>query len=93
MHTAATALALTGSDQQAVTGPGTFRGLTLNETASSAAEVRVYDGTDATGTLLASVALTADGSADLDLPAGRRFATGLWVDIVAGTVVGSVFLG
>lgn len=86
-----TAITLTGSDQQAWAGPGTYRGVVVRETAGSAASVRVHDGTSAAGPLVAVVDLVADASADLDHAVGRRCADGLFVD-VTGSVAGSIFI-
>jgi hypothetical protein len=94
MTPAAAPRALTGSDQQVVTGPATYRGYSLRETASAAAVVRVWDGTSAAGTLLDTVALAADGSAQAWHDGGGiRAASGVFVEVVSGAVEGSVRIG
>lgn len=86
--------ALTGSDQTVITaggGPGRYYGFTIRETAGLEATVRIYDGTSAAGTLLDSVQLIADESArEWYGPQGVQYQNGIYVDVVAGTVEGSV---
>ena len=90
----ARAVALTGSDQLVTTGPGAYRGFSLRETSGAAvATVRVYDGTSAAGTLLESVSLTASESAREWYDDGIRCDTGIYIDVVAGAVEGSVRIG
>lgn len=90
---AAGSVALTGSDQQAFSGPCVYRGIVARETAASTAVVRVYDGTSTSGVLIGQVTLAANGDSD------RWYETGIWcpggvfVDIVSGAVVGSVRVG
>lgn len=72
-------------------GPGTFAGIVVRETGASTAEVRVYDGTDNTGTLLDAVKLTS-GQVVAGHGIAVAFVTGLYVDVVSGTVAGTVFV-
>jgi hypothetical protein len=75
-------------------GPGVLRGYTLRETAGQTATVTVYDGTSAAGTIIATVALAANGSATVMSDTGVRFDAGAFCDVAGtGTVVGSVFIG
>lgn len=87
------AVALTASDQGVFTGQTTYYGICLRETAAAVASVRVYDGTSATGTLIDVVSLAASGSFSVMHPHGIRCYLGIYVDIVAGTVEGSIRLG
>jgi hypothetical protein len=81
-----------------VTGAGvvlgtacTFRGLTLSSAAG--ATVNVYDNASAaSGTVVASVILGANGNAHIDIADGVRCENGLYLD-TAGTLVGSVRYG
>ena len=89
------AYALTGSDQLVFTGVGWYGGFSVRETAAAAASIRVYDGTSATGTLLDTIALAANESARENYTGNGmlQFSNGVYVDIVSGTVEGSVRLG
>jgi hypothetical protein len=95
----ATPVALTGNDQQvwpasgAAQAVGTYKGVTLRETAGAAAVVRIYDGTSAAGTLLDTIALAASQSVSLDYPEGIAVRTGIYVSKVSGAFEGSVRLG
>lgn len=85
------AVALTGSDQVVSATPSHLMGVTVRETAGSTAAVRVYDNASAaSGTILAVVALTANASQTIDFAVPVRAIAGLYVDIVSGTVEGSV---
>ncbi|MEV6798536.1 hypothetical protein AB0M91_09330 [Micromonospora rifamycinica] len=86
-----TALALTGTNQTAATGPAVYCGYAL--LADTAAVVRIWDGTSATGTLLDVVALADDASANAWYTGGLRAAQGVFVEVVSGTVSGSVRIG
>jgi len=86
-----TPVALTGSDQLVYSGHVIYAGITVRETAAAPATVRVFDGTSATGTLLATIGLAAGQSVDLDHVRGIRAALGVYVD-VTGAVEGSVRL-
>ena len=70
------------TDGSAYTGAGVLGGVVL-QSGSDAAAVRVYDGTDATGTLLCALAVAAaNTSTDWTAPdEGVRFGTGLYVDL------------
>lgn len=94
MHTLpATGTALPAVDGQLVTGHGSFRGVVVRETAGSTAGIRIYDGTSASGVLLADVVLAANASDSVDLPTGRAYRVGLFLDVVSGTVAGTFFVG
>lgn len=90
----ATAVALTGSDQQITTGISGYRGFAIRETVGAAAVVQVFDNASAnSGTLLDTIALAANGSASQLYSDGVRAAAGIRVHIVSGTVEGSVRIG
>lgn len=74
-------------------GAGFYAGFSLRETAGAAAVVRLWDNTSAAGKLIATIALPASSSKDFSVPAGVAFATGLFAEIVSGTVEGSVYIG
>lgn len=57
------------------TGPCTFRGLSIGSTAGAA--VVVYDNTAASGTVLASFTLAANGFQHIDLVGGARCDNGI----------------
>lgn len=87
-------VALTGSDQTVLAAAGVYRGLTVRETAGAAAALRVYDHASvASGTLLETVSLAANGSVQLLYSAGIWAVNGIYVDIVSGAVEGSIRVG
>lgn len=77
----------------AIAGRGTFRGFTVRETAAAAATVVVHDGASATGAILAAITLPASGSQTVLDPEGVWFTDGVFVEVVSGTVAGSIFVG
>lgn len=72
------------------TGNCTYRGLSIGSTAG--ATVVVYDGTSATGTVLASFTLAANGFQHIDIPGGVRCNTGIHLTASAA-VQGHVRIG
>tara|TARA_A100001037_G_scaffold98297_1_gene89735 strand:+ start:4083 stop:4382 length:300 start_codon:yes stop_codon:yes gene_type:complete len=87
---APSATALTGSDQQVVTGDGVFYGGCF-ASASDTKTVDIYDGTDNTGVKLAALSLASGGIENLSLSTGIAFTTGLYIDVGgSGTLTGSV---
>lgn len=90
----AIAVALTGSDQTVFTGEGHYFGFTIRETAGSTATVRIHDNTANSGTILDTIQLAPNESArEWYGPQGILLRTGIRVDIVSGTVEGSVRYG
>jgi hypothetical protein len=80
---AATANITTATSTLVHTGAGTFLGISVN-TAHSGAQAVVYDGTDDTGAVLGTFALTTQGP--INTPgAGLPFTTGLFVVTTGGT--------
>lgn len=71
-------------------GPCTFRGLALFSTAG--ATVTVYDGTSATGLVLAKFTLAANGDRAIDIADGARCDLGLHV-VTTAAVEGHVRVG
>ncbi|GLY55216.1 hypothetical protein [Lentzea sp. NBRC 102530] len=92
---AATAIALTGSDQVVSARPAFYRGAAISETAGSTAVVRIYDNASAaSGTLLATIRLAANETFDVLFDGfGVRAVSGIYVDVVSGAVEGSIRLG
>lgn len=74
------------------TGPATYRGLSVRDTSNAANTVRVYDGVDNTGTVLATFELGALASALDNVDDGVWANTGLYFE-AAGAVEGSVRVG
>ncbi|MCT2276319.1 MULTISPECIES: hypothetical protein [Micromonospora] len=93
MSVAATPVALTGADQSVSAGPATYRGYSLAATA--AAVVKVWDNPSAaSGTLLDTITLGANASLQAWYGSGGlRAARGVFVQVVSGTVEGSVRIG
>jgi hypothetical protein len=90
----ATPVALTGSNQAVSATPAAYRGFTIRETAGAVAVVRIWDNASAaSGVVLEEISLAANESArELYLP-GVWAANGVFVQVVSGTVVGSVRIG
>lgn len=90
----ATGLALAAGEM--VGGPGHFRGITMHVTGAAAAKVRIWDNASTgSGLILGTWELTASGAGsfvDLMYTPGRQFTKGLFLDLVTGTVEGSVFI-
>lgn len=77
----------------AIAGQGAFRGFTVRETAGAAAVVVIHDGASATGAVLGAITLPAAGSQTVMDDEGVWYTTGVFVEVVSGTVSGSVFVG
>lgn len=88
----AVALASGTGNVQATSGPTLLHAYSVRENAATAAAatVRIYDGTDNTGTLVASIELAADASETVGFGAPVRCANGVFVERVAGTTEGSL---
>ncbi|UUV34383.1 hypothetical protein NQK81_13310 [Amycolatopsis roodepoortensis] len=73
--------------------PCTFRGLSIRDTSGAVNVVDLFDNASAaSGTVVATVALAANGHAHVNVPDGVRCVNGLWLQ-AAGAVVGSVWTG
>lgn len=92
MTAQATAVNVTGTGA-VFAGPCTFRGFYLNS--GVAQTVTIYDNASAaSGTVLAQFTASAAGQAFQESPAdGIRCANGIFVNVSAGAVVGSVRVG
>ena len=75
----------TNASTQVKKGPGILMGLSVN-TAGSAWEATIYDGTSASGTLLYTVSLDTVGPITFPM---TIFNTGLFI-LTSGTTAGSV---
>ena len=82
--------ALTGSDQTVLSGGGIFFGGTFTETGGSTAGCILYDNTANSGTILAKVALAANGITHINFANGLAVTTGIRVDITSGAIAGSI---
>lgn len=89
----AKAVALTGSDQGITLNTrARYKGFAIRETGGATAVVRIYDNTAASGTLIDTISLTS-GESRSEFLHGEGIAlqtTGLYVDIVSGSVEGSI---
>ena len=87
-----TITALTGSDQQAVTGSTILMGFAVLDAAASTVEVRIYNGTSNSGDLVA-VAKPDDTKHEQFWfgPNGVHCPDGVYVDVISGTPSGSIF--
>lgn len=87
------AVALTGANQAVSAAPIAYMGFTIRETTgTTAAVVRIWDNASAaSGIVLDEVALTGGQSAREFYPMGGiKALNGIFVQVVAGAVVGSV---
>lgn len=94
-HAAASAVNVTGSGVVAA-GAALYKGLSLREVGETPgpAVVEVYDNpAAAAGALLATVALAAGESYSETLVDGLFATSGIWVEVVAGAVTGSIRIG
>ncbi|HJW61415.1 MAG TPA: hypothetical protein VJ931_17425 [Actinomycetota bacterium] len=69
--------------------PCRYQGFTIAETAGAPAQVRIRDGS-ATGTILENITLNATESADDFYEIGVAAPSGIYVELVAGAVAGSI---
>lgn len=91
----ANAVALTGSDQAVATTRTFYRGFTIRETSGSAsAVVTIYDhASAASGTILEEIMLNPSESSREWYETGIWASNGVYVDVVSGSVAGSVRVG
>lgn len=80
------AIPFTADGVLVATAGGKLTGFVVEETAGAAAAVRLFDGADNTGVLLDTIRLVASTSEHHAHPNGIRFVTGLYADVVTGTV-------
>jgi hypothetical protein len=73
-----------------LSGQGYYRGFSIGSTAG--ADVVIYDGTSAAGTVLAQFTLAAKGFLHVDIPSGVYVATGIHLTTTAA-VQGHVRVG
>lgn len=70
---------------------GVYFGFAVRETGAASASFNIYAGTDNTGVLLDPVRLNAnETSGDFYGPQGLEAPIGIYVELVSGTIVGSV---
>ncbi|GAA4626624.1 hypothetical protein GCM10023196_035610 [Actinoallomurus vinaceus] len=92
--TATGAVALTGSNQAVSATPAFYAGFSIRETAGSTAVVRIWDNPSAaSGTVLEEIGFAANESAREYYPGGVWATKGIYVQVVSGTVAGSVRIG
>lgn len=78
------------------TTAGTYYGLSVRDTASSGAVIRVWDNASAaSGTLLETVKVAASSSFNIqynveDNSGGIRAVNGIYFELVSGTIEGSI---
>ena len=88
---------ISGADQALVARACLFHGYTLAETAGAVASAIIYN--DASGTsggdapILATVKLAANQSVDVMYSVPLSAQYGVYIDIVAGAIAGSVRIG
>ncbi|WP_018658463.1 hypothetical protein [Actinomadura flavalba] len=86
-----TAVGVTGADQVVSTTGAVYAGYALTATGGQAATVKIWDNpATGAGVLLDVVQLASGETASTFYPGGIRAATGIYVDVTAGAVEGSV---
>ncbi len=87
--------ATTTADVLIQTGEVILFGYAIEEDAGSPAVARLVlrDGTTAAGAIVLPVRLAASGSASQWFNDGIKFRNGLFLDMVAGSVNGALFIG
>jgi hypothetical protein len=86
-------VALPAVDGQVVTGSSVLYGVVITDEAAGALQAHLHDGTDNTGDHVAALAAAANGSATAWYgPNGIHCPGGIYLDVVSGTVSGSVFI-
>lgn len=89
MAAQSTAIPVTGTGV-VFTGPCTFRGFAISSTAG--ADVVLYDGTSASGTILAQFTLAPKGFQPMDINDGQHCSNGIYLSSTAA-VQGNVRIG
>lgn len=87
--------ATTTADIAIQTGQAVLFGLAVEEDAGSPAVARfvLRDGTSASGAIVLPVRLAASDSKFLMLPDGILFRNGIFLDMISGSINGSLFIG
>lgn len=97
MNTFGSAVAMTaGASQIIAAAPTKYKGLTVRETGGVTLTLRLWDNpAAASGTLIETITVAANGSANIYLPdLGVVCTSGLYLErVTAGTYEGSVRLG
>jgi hypothetical protein len=94
MHALARSITLTGSNQAARSSASVYVGFTIRETAGAVAVVRIWDNASAaSGTVLEQISLAANESRSECYARGVWAELGVYVEVVSGTVAGSVRIG
>lgn len=94
MHGIARTIPLTGANQAASTAQAVYVGFTIRETAGAVAVVRIWDNASAaSGTVLEEIALVANESRSECYARGVWAVNGIYVQVVSGTVVGTLRTG
>jgi len=88
-------VALSGANQALSGTQAVYAGYSIRETAGAAARVRIWDNASAaSGTILETIGLTGLASSWSWLgPEGLWAVNGIFVEVVAGTVEGSIRIG
>jgi hypothetical protein len=89
-------IVVNGASQRLSASIGRLAGFSFTETTAvqgATAKVRLHDGIDVNGDTLMTITLGANESArEWFLPQGISFETGLYVEVISGSIEGTVFL-
>lgn len=85
---------INGASGRLTYSPGTLAGWSIRETSGAGkAVVRLHDGLDETGDVIAAIGLTASASnTQWLMPNGVGVVTGVYVEVVSGAVEGAVWV-
>lgn len=85
-------VALTGGNEQVVTGSAVLYGIVLTDEHAARVQVHLYNGTDTTGAHVAALAVPTNESGHVWYgPNGVHCPDGIYCEVTTGTAVGSVF--
>lgn len=90
-RSAADVIAIPATDGQVVTGACVLYGGTLCDSSGTAQRVHLHDGTSASGPHVLGLNAPANSSNNVYYTNGIACPNGIYVDVLAGTITGSIF--
>jgi len=90
-RSAADVIAIPATDGQVVTGACVLYGGTLCDSSGVAQRVHIHNGTSTAGPHVLGLTASANGSNNVYYTNGIACPNGIYVDVLAGTITGSIF--
>ncbi len=90
-RSAADVIAIPATDGQVVTGACVLYGGTLCDSSGSAQRVHIHNGTSTAGPHVLGMGVTGNGQVNAYYANGIACPNGIYVDVIAGTITGSIF--